>query len=278
MTAEGLRSSEQPIPIQGALFDLVAFSASYVTPLAGPTDIWIDELHRTYAATGDVRCRNRLALHYDGFAVALARRLHSRREQAEDLVQVARVGLLNALDRFDPERGMPFVAFARLTVVGELKRHLRDKTWAVRVPRALKDHYLVVVRAADDLTSDLGRSPSIAEVARHCGLTDEQVLEAMELGRHQRPTSLDAPSDTGPDLDVGDLDAALAGVEHRELARTLIASLSARDRHVIELRFTEGLTQAEIAERIGMSQISVSRILGRILERLRAVSGLAPIA
>ena len=255
--------------------DSVQFDAPPRRPRS-PVDDWVDALHRRYAACGDLRCRNQLALHYDGYAVALARRLHTRREYYEDLVQVARVGLLNALDRFEPEREQPFVGFARLTIVGELKRHLRDRTWAVRVPRALKDNFMIVVRAADELTSELGRSPSIREVSQACGLSEEHVLEAMELGRHQRPASLDAPSETGPDLDVGDLDAALAGVEHRELARALIASLSAPDRQVIELRFTLGLTQAEIAERIGLSQISVSRILGRILARLRVVSGLAP--
>ena len=258
---------------------MIAEGVQFAAPARRPqatADGWVDALHRSYAASGDLGFRNRLALHYDGYAVALARRLHTRREHCEDLVQVARVGLLNALDRFEPQRGQPFVAFARLTIVGELKRHLRDRTWAVRVPRALKDHFLVVVRAADDLTSELGRSPSVPEVSRRCGLSEEHVLEAMELGRHQQPASLDAPSETGPDLDVGDIDAALAGVEHRELARSLIACLSARDRHVIELRFAEGLTQAEIAERIGLSQISVSRILGRILERLRVVSGLTP--
>lgn len=236
----------------------------------------VDPLHRRYAATGDLASRNLLALHYDGYAMALARQLHTRREHSEDLAQVARVGLLHALDRFDPERGQPFLAFARLTIVGELKRHLRDKTWAVRVPRSLKDNFLLVARVADDLTADLGRAPSIAEVARRCGLSEDHVLEAMELGRHQRPASLDAPSESGRDLDVGDVDVDLAGVEHRELARTLVASLSARDRHVVELRFTEGLTQAQIAERIGLSQISVSRILGRVLDRLRIVSGLVP--
>jgi RNA polymerase sigma-B factor len=229
-------------------------------------------LHTEYATTRRPALRAELLAAYDGFALGLARRFPSRREGPEDLGQVARIGLLKALDRFDPAWGRPFTAFARATIVGELKRHVRDCTWSMRVPRSLQEHYLVVVRALDELTQELGRSPRIAEVAARAGLSEEQVLEAMELGGAQRPLSLDVPVGEGDGrlLEPGGEDGAYGAVEGRALIDTLFARLSERERQVLQMRFGDELTQAEIAKHIGVSQMYVSRLLTRTLVRLRA--------
>ncbi len=238
-------------------------------------DSGIEGLHRQYARTRDPRLREKLITHYDALALSLVRQFRTRRESFDDLAQVARIGLLHAVDRFDPERGRPFGSFARVTITGELKRHIRDKTWAMRVPRSLQEHYLAVVRAADDLTAHLGRSPRIPELADACGLTEEEVLEAMDLGRRQRPVSFDVPEVDGPPrpVDPGVVDVNLEQVENRSLALSLLARLPARERTILELRFVHGKTQLEIAEEIGMSQMYVSRLLTRTLDRMRVVAG-----
>lgn len=146
-----------------------------------------------YARTQDPLLREELVAHYDSFAVRLAQSFTTRREATEDLLQVARLGLIKAVDRFDPGRGRPFEAFARVTIIGELKRHLRDHTWRIRPTRSLQEHYLIVIRTADDLTQELGRSPRIPEVAARAGLSEEQVLEAMDVAR-ANPVSLDHPT------------------------------------------------------------------------------------
>jgi RNA polymerase sigma-B factor len=237
-----------------------------------PDTEWLLRVHDQYVTTRRPSLRAELLAAYDGFALGLARRFPSRREAPEDLAQVARIGLLKALDRFDPAWGRPFTAFARATIVGELKRHVRDCTWSMRVPRSLQEQYLVVVRALDDLTQELGRSPRIPDVAARAGLTDEQVLEAMELGGAQRPLSLDIPVGEGDGrlLDPGGEDGAYGAVEGRVLIGTLFARLSERERQVLQMRFGDELTQAEIAKHIGVSQMYVSRLLGRTLARLRA--------
>ena len=237
----------------------------------------LDELHRRYAAHGDPCDREQLALLYDGFALRLARRFGSRREQFEDLAQVARLGLLQALDRFDPARGRPFLAFARVTIQGQLKRHIRDTTWKLRVPRSLQEHFLEVVRAADDLSAELGRSPADTEVAARCRLSDEQVAEARGLGAHQWPMSLSLPGRPGPDLEPGDSDTRFSVVEDRALVSALLTSLSEHERYVVELRFGEGLAQHEIAAKLGVSQMTISRLLTRVLDRLRCLAVAAAV-
>ena len=229
-------------------------------------------LHAAYAASRDPRLRGELLRAYDGYALGLARKFPSRRESPEDLGQVARIGLLHAIDRFDPSLGRPFTTFARATILGELKRHVRDRTWSMRVPRSLQEQYLVVVRAVDDLTQELSRSPSIREVARRAGMSEEDVLEAMELGGAQRPLSLDLPVGDGDGraLDPGSEDGSLGRVENRALLEALMARLPERERHILQLRFVEEMTQAEIAARIGVSQMYISRLLTRTLGRMRA--------
>lgn len=240
----------------------------------GFDDPTLARLHVEYAVTGDRCIRNRLAEAYDPLAVSLARRFPTRRESFEDLAQVARMGMLLAVERFDPGRGRPFPAFARVTVEGELKRHVRDRTWVVRVPRSLQEHYLVVIRTVEDLTGELGRSPRVAEVARRAGLTEDAVLEAMELAANQHPTSLDRPEvDGAPRRELAGAESPFAPVEERDLLASLLARLPALPARVLRLRFVEGLTQAEIGTRIGMSQMGVSRLLSRTLAQLATRAG-----
>ncbi|MGH9041822.1 MAG: sigma-70 family RNA polymerase sigma factor [Acidimicrobiia bacterium] len=236
-------------------------------------------LHRAYAAGREPGIRDELAAAYDSFALSLARRFHTRRESPEDLAQVARVGLLQAIDRFDPGRERPFVVFARATIVGELKRHVRDRTWVMRVPRSLQEHYLEVVRAADDLAQALGRPPSISDIAGRTGLSEDHVLEAMELGAVQRPASLDAPSPDGSrkTLEPGTDDAGLAAAEGRLFLDGVVERLPERERQILQLRFVDGLTQTQIGARMGVSQMYVSRMLSRTLSRLRVYSRARPI-
>jgi RNA polymerase sigma-B factor len=208
----------------------------------------------------------------------LARRLASRfrggPEPFEDLVQVASVGLLNAITRFDPSRGFAFTSFATPTILGELKRHFRDRSWSVYVDRGAKDRAVVVERAIEQLTQREGHSPSVPEIANWTELSAEKVIEAIEVGQAHRPHSLDKPVD--PDADaaalldrLGECDAFYDVVEYAEAIAPALDEFSPRDRLVLHLRFVEDMTQTEIAERIGVSQMQVSRILRSLLQRLR---------
>ena len=228
-------------------------------------------LHEVYAATGDQDARRQLMASYDGLARALAMR-YRHRESVDDLMQVARIGLLHAVDRFDPDYGRPFPAFARVTITGELKRHLRDRTWAVRVPRASQEDYLNVMRAVDELTAGGTGSPSMQELAEHCSMPLEKVVEALDLRTGRRALSLDVPSAPGadePGIELGGDDPAFGRLENRDLLEYLLGRLPARDRRIVELRFIEEMTQAEIATVVGVSQMCVSRVLARTLGRLR---------
>jgi RNA polymerase sigma-B factor len=246
---------------------------TYLPPAAPPEpSADLLKLHHVYAAGRDLEVRRPLASAYDDFAVSLARRFHTRRETTEDLAQVARIGLLQAIDRFDPTFERPFAVFARATIVGELKRHVRDRTWVMRVPRSLQEHYLEVVRAADDLAQELGHSPSIIEIAERTGLSEDHVLEAIELGAVQRPASLDAPLPDGKALEPGTDDPTLAAAEGRVYLLDVLGRLPEREREILHLRFVDGLTQTQIGLRLGVSQMYVSRMLSRTLSRLRARS------
>ena len=228
-------------------------------------------LHAAYAESGDQRLRERLLAHYDPLAVRLARRFSTRRETTEDLIQVARVGLIHAVDRFDPARGRPFAAFAHVTIIGQLKRHLRDHSWRIRPTRGLQERYLLVIRAVEELTQELARSPRIAEVGARAGLSDEEVLEALELARSE-PVSLDGPAnrDLESTYDPGRDDPGFAAVDDRLEAARILADLTTRDREIFRLRFVDQLTQSEIAALVGTNQMGVSRILARNLGRMRA--------
>jgi RNA polymerase sigma-B factor len=265
-----VRPAELAVCLAGVSTGADGAGSPVASGLAEPHSELLLGLHRVFAAGRDPEVRAELAATYDEFALSLARRFHTRRESVEDLSQVARIGLLHAIDRFDPALERPFVVFARATIVGELKRHVRDRTWVMRVPRSLQEHYLEVVRAADDLAQELGRSPGIPEVAERTGLSEDHVLEAMELGAAQHPASLDALLPDGNALDPGTDDPALAAVERRAYLAGVLARLPERERTILRLRFIDGLTQTQIGARMGVSQMYVSRMLSRTLSRLRA--------
>lgn len=229
----------------------------------------ITRLHAAFALNRDPRLRAELVTHYDNLALALARRFPTRRESRDDLAQVARIGLLHAVDRFDPNRNRPFVAFARPTIVGELKRHVRDHTWGMRVPRSLQEHYLDVVRGVEDLTQELGRTPRISEVAVRVGLDAGQVLEAIKLDSAARIRSLDYPDDDARHLDPGAQEPGFDRVEERADLAALVGKLPARTQRMLELRFVDGLSQSEVGRRVGVSQMCVSRTLIKTLARLQ---------
>jgi RNA polymerase sigma-B factor len=236
-----------------------------------PLDGARQALHDRYADTRDPAIRAELMESYDGFARSLALKFRHR-ESVDDLVQVARIGLLHAIDRFDPQLGRPFPLFARITITGELKRHIRDRTWTMRIPRSLQEDYLNVMRAVDELTAERSDSPSMEALAERCSLSVERVLEALELRVSQRALSIDGPNGGGSDepvIELGQEDLAFRRLENRELLAALLARLPERDRRILELRFIDELTQSEIAARVGVSQMCVSRVLARTLGRLR---------
>ena len=234
----------------------------------------LDERFARYRRTGNRRLRDELVEEHAPLAHFLASRFANRGEQRDDLVQVALVGLFKAVERFDPDRGLQFSTFATPTILGELKRHFRDRGWAVRVPRRVQELHLQLGRIVSTLGQEHGRSPTPAEVAERAGVSEEAVLEAMEAGTLYRLVSLDGsvtPDDEGGELAscLGDDDPEFERIEHRSEIDELLEVLPARERRIVELRFFEGMTQSEIAERVGVSQMHVSRLLTRSLELLR---------
>jgi len=187
------------------------------------------------------------------------------------------VGLIKAIDRYDPTRGNKLASFATPTILGEIRRHFRDRSWAVRVPRGIQEARAEIARAVDDLSARLHRSPSIREIAEASGLSEEDVLDALAAGSAQRPASLSgtSPDGEGDDspMDVGVMDAGFEQAEARVALGEGIESLPARERVILHLRFTEGLTQSEIAAQVGISQMHVSRLIRRSLEQLRSSTG-----
>jgi RNA polymerase sigma-B factor len=207
-----------------------------------------------------------------GLARHLARRFANRGEPYDDLYQVASMGLVKSADRFDPDRGVQFSTFAAKTILGELKRHLRDRGWAVRAPRRLQELYLELAPAVELLSQQLGRSPTVPELAKAIGTDEESVLEAMEAGHGYRASSIDASdrSDLDPPSEkLGDVDPRFGKVDDRMLLQKAIEALPERERSLVQMRFYEGLTQHEIAVRIGVSQMQVSRLLATTVRRLR---------
>ena len=204
----------------------------------------------------------------------LARRFNNRGEPLEDLVQVATVGLINSVDRFDSERGADFLSYAVPTVVGEIKRHFRDHGWAVRVPRRLKELHLSLTAATAELSQRNGRAPNASELADHLKLSREEVLEGLEAANAYRSSSLDDPVRGDGEMPtlaetLGDEDAALEHVEFRESLQPLLAQVPPRERKILILRFFGNMTQSQIAERMGISQMHVSRLLSQTLAKLR---------
>jgi RNA polymerase sigma-B factor len=224
-----------------------------------------------YATSRDPTIRDELVTANLGLARILARRLSSRGEVYDDLFQVASLALIKAVERFDPERGVEFSTFATRTVLGELKHHFRDKAWAVRAPRRLQELYLELGHATATLSQDLRRSPTVAEVAKHLGVPEESVLQAMEAGQAYRSTSIDLPDDEQEPMSarLGDEDSSYVGIEDRTVLAQALSALPEREQLIVHLRFFEGLTQSEIAAHVGLSQMHVSRLLTASLEKLR---------
>lgn len=226
-----------------------------------------------YQRTGDRCIRNELVEAHRPLACYLARRYANRGEPLDDLVQVACLGVLKAVERFDPDRNLEFSTFASATVNGELKRHFRDKTWAIRVPRRAQELHLRLGNAVNECSQRFGRAPSIAEVAAELGVSEDEVLEAMDVARAYRGDSLDRTTDEGAPgaaearLRVDDPGFELA--EHRAVLERALESLPARERRIVELRFFEERTQSEIARVVGISQMHVSRLLTRVLDQMR---------
>jgi RNA polymerase sigma-B factor len=206
-----------------------------------------------------------------GLSHQLARRFLHRGEPLDDLVQVASVALVKSVDRFDPRRGVDFAAFATRTIIGELKRHFRDKGWAVRASRRVQELYLELGHATSTLAQQLGRSPTVAELAAAIGASEEAVIEAIEAGQGYRASSIDATDDEDHPLSarLGSPDAQYDTVEERVLLAPALATLPMRERAILRMRFMDGLTQSEIAAQIGVSQMHVSRLLSASLEQLR---------
>ncbi len=204
----------------------------------------------------------------------LARRFRNRGEPLDDLVQVATIGLIKSVDRFDLERGVEFSTYATPTIVGEIKRHFRDKGWAIRVPRRLQELKLSLTKATSELSQKNGRSPTVAELANHLGLTEEEILEGLESANAYSAVSLDAPDggdDDSPAVadSLGVMDDALESVEYRESLKPLLEKLPAREKRILMLRFFGNMTQSQIAAELGISQMHVSRLLARTLAQLR---------
>lgn len=224
-----------------------------------------------YARSRDPALRDALVTANLGLARILARRLANRGEPYDDLLQVASLALIKAVERFDPERGVEFSTFATRTVLGELKHHFRDKAWSVRAPRRLQELYLELGHAIGHLSQELSRSPTVAEVAAHLGVSEESVLQAMEAGQGYRSASIDVPDDEQEPLSarLGSEDTSLVSIEDRTVLKQALATLPEREQLILQLRFFEGLTQSEIAAQVGLSQMHVSRLLTASLEKLR---------
>ncbi len=226
---------------------------------------------------GDLDARARLVEQHLPLVRSLARRYAGRGEPLDDLVQVGSIGLIKAIDRFDPDRGVELTTYAIPTIVGELKRHFRDAGWAVHVPRRLKELSLRLNSAVEDLGTSLGRSPTIAELARAVEADEEEVVEALDAGRAYSAISLSAPTDddeSGVRLDLlGADEEGFATSEDRAVLLPGLERLDERERRILHLRFHEGLTQSQIAQEVGISQMHVSRLIRRALETMREELG-----
>jgi len=234
------------------------------------------ELLRRYHHDGDVEARERLIEQYLPLVRSLARRYSYRGEQLEDLVQVGCIGLIKAIDRFDVDRGVELTTYATPNIIGEIKRHFRDKGWSIRVPRGLQELNVKLSKLIEELTVQLERSPTSPELAKAASVEEEEVLEALETGQAYSTLSLSAPSsgDDNEDLDplesLGELEPEYEVSEDRAVLAPGLRVLDERERKILHLRFYDGLTQSQIAQQVGISQMHVSRLIRRSLEKMRA--------
>ena len=230
-------------------------------------DEWVSDALATFARTRDPALRAQIVERTLWLAHRAARRFNDRGEPFDDILQVARVALLNSVDRFDPSHGVPFGAYATPTITGEIKRHFRDRTWRVHVPRRAKDLRPAVNSASEELGNELGRSPTAREVALRLDIDEDSVLEAIEANGAYRTALLD--STTERQLRDTDVESDLDGVLNRELVSKVLERLRPRERQIIQLRFFDEMTQAQIAELIGTSQVHVGRLITSSLALLR---------
>ncbi len=248
---------------------------SLVKPAETPRRAEVRRLLREYSESHDPGIRERLVELNSDLVHYVARRFANRGEPLEDIEQVGFVGLIHAIERFDPTLEFEFSTFATPTIMGEIRRYFRDKSWSVRVPRRLQENYLKVVAARDVLSGELGRAPSIDEIGSRVGLDPDDVLAALEVGPAQNSLSLDRPASTedSEGTSIGDVlgkvDENLDRVVARELLERVMAHLSPRERSVLALRFVDELPQVEVAKRLGISQMHVSRLQRAAVEQLR---------
>jgi RNA polymerase sigma-B factor len=237
-------------------------------------------LHRRYRDSKDPaerdRLREQLVDAYHDFVYFLARKFQNRGEPLDDIVQVGYLGLIKAIERFDPDLGFEFTTFATLTVAGEIKRHFRDKGTAIRFPRRLQELHTTVVRVNEEMKNQLGREPTVSELAERLGVTPEDVTEAIEIGPAYVPLSLDQPIGSADGQEsrvvaeqIGTEDPELDRVEMRDLLDRAMVHLTPRERSIMAMRFYEQMSQSEIARRLGISQMHVSRLQRAALEQLR---------
>jgi RNA polymerase sigma-B factor len=233
----------------------------------------VDALLRSYHRDGDREARDKALVELMPLVRALASRYAGRGEPLEDLVQVGALGLIKAVDRFDVDRGVEFSSYAVPTIVGEIRRHFRDKAWAMHVPRRLKELSVRLSRVLDQLTTELGRSPTIAELAQATGVEEEDVIDALDSANAYSTRSLHAPFDDGEETSLADKlgedDAGFAEVEDGSLVAAGLDALDERERRIVELRFFEEKTQSQIAAEVGISQMHVSRLLRSALATMR---------
>lgn len=232
------------------------------------------ELFSLYKDKGDEAARDELIMSHLNLVRFLASKFKNRGEPLDDLIQVGTIGLIKAIDRFDPSRGLEFTTYATPTILGEIKRHFRDKGWSIRVPRRLQELSAKVNQATDELTKELQRSPSTEEVAAKLGVSVDEVLEAMESSGAYSSVPLEAGSSDEEDAPAiidhyASVDENLAASDDRMVIEDTIRDFSPREREVIRMRFVEGLTQVEIARRLGVSQVQVSRLLRRTLKKVQ---------
>ena len=236
-------------------------------------DTNVDSLLVAYHRDGDQEARDQALVELMPLVRALATRYAGRGEPLEDLVQVGSIGLIKAVDRFDVDRGVAFASYAVPTIVGEIRRHFRDKAWAMHVPRRLKELSLQLSRVLDELTTELGRSPTIAELATAAGVEEEEAIDALDAMNAYATRSLQAPFDEGSDDSlvekIGADDPGYGEVEDGTLVAAGLDALEERERQIVELRFFEEMTQSQIASEIGISQMHVSRLLRRALATMR---------
>jgi RNA polymerase sigma-B factor len=232
-------------------------------------------LLRRYHEQGDLQAREQLIEQYMSLVRSLARRYSYRGEQLEDLVQIGAIGLIKAIDRFDIDRGVELTTYATPNIIGEIKRHFRDKGWSVRVPRGLQELNVQLSKLIEQLTVQLGRSPTISELAKAASVEEEEVLEALESGRAYSSLSLsvggghDDDGDMDPLESIGTEEHMYAVSEDRAVLEPGFRVLDDRERRILHLRFFEGLTQSQIAQQVGISQMHVSRLIRRSLEKIR---------